>query len=207
MAEPDDNRVVAADGGKKGVGTRAGTAGRRTSDAAGELIDDPEDVADPVSVAREIALRQLTVRQRTRAELAQAMTRRKVPEAAAQQVLDRFTEVGLLDDAAFARDWVAAGGRRLRGRRVLAAELAGKGISDDLIEQALAERSSDDDLEAARSLARRRMPALAGLERQARYRRLCGLLQRRGFGWGVIAQVAREVLDDAEDEAWMEGDS
>ncbi len=158
-------------------------------------------------MAREIALRQLTVRQRTRAELAQALARRKVPQDAARQVLDRFTEVGLLDDAEFARDWVAAGDRRLRGRRVLAAELAGKGVAEELIEQALAERSAEDDLDVARELARRRMPALAGLERQVRYRRLCGLLQRRGFGWGVISQVAREVLDDLEDQPGVEDET
>lgn len=162
---------------------------------------DVEDfLGDPVEVAREIALRQLTVRQRTRAELAQAMARRKVPADAARQVLDRFTEVGLLDDAAFARDWVTAGDRRMRGRTVLAAELAGKGVADDLIEEALAARSAADDLEIARELARRKVRSLGGLDRQVRYRRLCGLLQRRGFGWGVIAQVAREVLDDVEDE-------
>jgi regulatory protein len=170
--------------------------------------DEPVDApGDPVAVAREIALRQLTVRQRTRAELAQAMTRRNVPEAAARQVLDRFTEVGLLDDAAFARDWVAAGERRLRGGRVLASELAGKGVTDDLIEQALAERSDDADLDAARDLARRRLPGLARLDRQGRYRRLCGLLQRRGFGWGVIAQVTREVLDEAEDQPWVQDET
>ncbi|MCW5951586.1 MAG: regulatory protein RecX [Propionibacteriaceae bacterium] len=171
--------------------------------------DEPPEVAegDPVAVAREIALRLLTVRQRTRAELAQAMARRKVPQEAAQQVLDRFTEVGLLNDAAFARDWVAAGGRRQRGRRVLAAELTGKGVAEELIEEALEQRSADDDLEAARDLARRRLPSLEGLDRQVRYRRLCGLLQRRGFGWAVIAQVSREVLDEMEDQPWVEGGS
>ena len=170
-------------------------------------MSEQEAPGDPVAVAREIALRQLTVRQRTRAELAQAMARRNVPEEAAREVLDRFTEVGLLDDATFARDWVAAGDRRLRGGRVLAAELAGKGVDDELIEQALAERSDDADLDAARDLARRRLPGLARLDRQARYRRLCGLLQRRGFGWGVIAQVAREALDEAENEPWVESES
>ena len=162
---------------------------------------------DPVAVAREIALRLLTVRQRTRAELAQAMARRKVPPGAAQHILDRFTEVGLLDDQAYARDWVAAGNRRLRGSRALAVELAGKGVDDELIAEALAERSSDDDLQAALALARRRLPSLARLDRQVRYRRLCGLLQRRGFGWAVIAQVSRVVLAESEDQPWVEGDS
>ena len=165
----------------------------------------PDDPGDPVVVAREIALRQLTVRQRTRAELAKAMAKRKVPRDAADQVLDRFTEVGLLDDAAFARDWVAAGDRRQRGGRALAIELANKGVDDELIAQALAERPGEAELEAARELARRRLPSLARLDRQSRYRRLSGLLQRRGFGWGVVAQVSREVLD--EDQLWVEGES
>ncbi|MGC3956117.1 MAG: regulatory protein RecX [Propionicimonas sp.] len=167
----------------------------------------PDAAGDQVAVAREIALRQLTVRQRTRAELAQAMARRNVPEEAAQQVLDRFTEVGLLNDAGFARDWVAAGSRRQRGRRVLAAELAGKGVADELIEQALAERSAEDELASARELAGRRAASLAGLDRQVRYRRLCGLLQRRGFSWAVVAQVAREILDENGDEALIEDET
>lgn len=165
----------------------------------------PDAAGDPVAVAREIALRQLTVRQRTRAELAKAMAKRNVPQGAADEVLDRFTEVGLLNDAAFARDWVAAGDRRQRGGRALAVELANKGVADDLIVQALAERPGEAELEAARELARRRLPTLARLDRQARQRRLAGLLQRRGFGWGVIAQVTRELL--AEDEPWVEDGS
>ncbi len=160
------------------------------------MSDEPE--ADPVAVAREIALRQLTVRQRTRAELQAALARKNVPAEAAREVLDRFTEVGLLDDAAFARDWVASGGRRLRGRRVLAQELAHKGVSAELIDEALASGDPSDDLEVARELAHRKLRGMAGLERQVRYRRLTGTLARRGFASPVIARVVREVLDEAE---------
>ncbi len=156
------------------------------------------DDADPVAVAREIALRQLTVRQRTRAELAAALARRNVPTEAAGEVLDRFTEVGLLNDAAFARDWVAAGARRQRGRRVLAQELAQKGVAAELIDEALAARDPGDDAEAALALAQRKARSMAGLDRQVRYRRLSAALQRRGFGSGVIAAVVRQVLDDPE---------
>jgi len=149
-----------------------------------------------VAVAREIALRQLTVRQRTRAELQAALARRKVPEDAAREVLDRFTEVGLLDDAAFARDWVAGGARRMRGRRVLAQELVTRGVAPELIEQALAATDAEDDLEVARALVRRKLRAMNGLDRQVRFRRLCAALERRGFPRGVIVDVVREVLDD-----------
>ena len=59
--------------------------------------------ADPESVARTILLDQLTGRARTRAELAEKMAKKHVPDDVAQRLLDRFTEVGLIDDAAFAR--------------------------------------------------------------------------------------------------------
>ena len=157
-----------------------------------------------VAVAREIALRQLTVRQRTRAELQAALARRNVPEEAAREVLDRFTEVGLVDDAAFARDWVAGGARRMRGRRVLAQELATKGVAKELIDDALAATDPSDDLEVARALARRRLRAMSGLDRQVRFRRLCAALERRGFPRGVIVDVVRDVLDEDADPDLMD---
>ena len=63
-------------------------------------------------MAREIALRRLSVRARSRKELAQDLKSRDVPAEAAAAVLDRFAEVGLIDDAAFAEEWVEARGRR-----------------------------------------------------------------------------------------------
>lgn len=178
---------------------RSSSESRPANEPADQTETEP--AADPVAVAREIALRQLTVRQRTTSELAQALARKNVPEAAARQVLDRFTEVGLLDDAAYARDWVASGSRRMKGRRVLAAELAQKGVPAELIEAALEQRTADDDLAAALELARRKARGLTGLERQVQYRRLAGALQRRGFNWSVTAEVVGQVLDDLAGDA------
>ena len=62
--------------------------------------------ADPDDVARTIALQQLGFGPRTRAQLEQVMARRNVPEEAARRVLERFSEVGLVDDAAYASAWV-----------------------------------------------------------------------------------------------------
>ena len=85
--------------------------------------------ADPEAVARRILLRRLTDQPRSRAELAEALAKRRVPVDVATQLLDRFTEVGLIDDEAFARAWVES---RMRGkglaRRALALELHRKGI-------------------------------------------------------------------------------
>lgn len=164
----------------------------------GDVAGAPEDApdADPASVAREIALRQLTVRARSRAELERALARKRVPGEVTGAVLDRLEEVGLVDDATFARDWLAAGDRRQKSRRALLAELAEKGVDRDVVEEAVAELDGDRDYVVARGFAERKARSLAGLDPQAQYRRLAGALARRGFSAGVVAQVTREVLAD-----------
>ncbi len=91
-------------------------------------------------MARKILLDQLTGRARTRSELATKLGSRNVPDDVATRLLDRFEEVGLIDDAAFAREWVAQrqSGRGL-ARRALAQELRRKGIDDEVARDALDE--------------------------------------------------------------------
>ncbi|HVW82159.1 MAG TPA: regulatory protein RecX [Mycobacteriales bacterium] len=159
---------------------------------------DPDPEPDPESVARTIALRLLEHAPRTRAELAAAMAKRNVPEEAAQVVLDRFTEVGLIDDAAYAQAWVDSRhhGRGL-GRRALAAELRRKGIADELAAQALAEVSTDDEVAAAQVLVRRRLLVMRGVAPEVTSRRLVAMLGRKGFSAGLAYRVVSEELRDA----------
>jgi regulatory protein len=146
---------------------------------------------EPEAVAREIALRRLTVRARTRAELAADLARRNVPAEAAASVLDRFTEVGLIDDADYARMWVA--GKPGVSSRRLKDQLRTKGVSADDIDAAVGEITHDDDLAAARAFATKRLRSLTGVDEVVRDRRLAGALARRGFGPGIVAQVLRDV--------------
>ncbi len=161
-------------------------------DASGEDETGPE--ADAVAVAREIALRRLSVRARSRKELAQDLAKRDVPPDAAAQVLDRFTEVGLIDDAAFAAQWVESRGSRSGASR-LRQELRQKGIADEHIADAVGGRDDDADLTAARDLARRKAGPMARLDRAVRERRLAAVLGRRGFSTAVIRRVLAEVQD------------
>lgn len=173
----------------------------------GQGPDEPDGPpADPVAVAREIALRQLTVRARSRAELARALARKCVPDDVVEVVLDRLTEVGLVDDAVFARDWLASGERRQKSRRALLAELAEKGIDRDVVDVAVAELDGDRDEFVARGFAERKARSLAGLDPQVQYRRLAGALARRGFSSAVIARVTREVLAELPSRLQNESD-
>lgn len=193
--------------------TFAGSAGRGTSSAArrrrGRARDQEPDSArddgpdaDPESVARAICLRLLTAGPRTRAQLADALAARDVPAEVAAGVLDRFGDVGLIDDEAFAAMWVSSRhlGRGL-GRRALAQELRHRGVDDETTATAVATVTDADEAAAARELVRRRLPSLARHDRQTQVRRLVGLLQRKGYGGGLAFAVVREVMGEAAAEA------
>ncbi|MBV9291273.1 MAG: regulatory protein RecX [Frankiales bacterium] len=164
--------------------------------------DTSERDADPESVARAIALRMLERQPRTRAELARGMARRGVPADAAAAVLDRFTEVGLIDDEAFAAAWVDSrhAGRGL-GRRALSAELRRRGVDDSVVRETVATVSDEDEAAAARALVRRKLATMQRLPRETQLRRLVAMLARKGFGQGLAMQVVREAVAGAEAEA------
>jgi regulatory protein len=146
-------------------------------------------------VARAICLRLLTVQPRTRAELAAALARRKVPDEAAAAVLGRFAEVGLIDDRAFAEAWVGSrhAGRGL-ARRALAAELRRRGIDGGTVGEAIATLDTETEERTARELVARRLPSTRQLEPAARVRRLVGMLARKGYPPALAVRVVGEQL-------------
>jgi regulatory protein len=159
--------------------------------------------ADPESVARKILLDQLTGRARSRSELAGKLAKKNVPDDVATRLLDRFEEVGLVDDEAFAREWVAgrgsagAGGGRRLARRALAEELRRKGVADDVARVALDEIDPADEEEAARTLVRKKLRSMGGLERDKATRRLVGMLARKGYPAGLAFSVVSDELATA----------
>jgi regulatory protein len=163
---------------------------------------------DPATVARAIALRLLTGAPRSRAQLAEAMARKDVPEPVAQKVLDRFTEVGLIDDAEYARILVRSRqADRGLARRALGVELRRKGIDDDLAAEALSTVDADLEERTARDLARRRLAGSAGLPREVRVRRVTAMLGRKGYPGGLAHRVVREILAEEGDETGSAGAS
>jgi regulatory protein len=186
--------------GGRHPGAGSGGPPDTTSDAAPGPAED--DLDDPESVARAICLRALTGAPKTRQQLADLLSKRGVPEEAAVAVLDRFTEVGLIDDAAFARAWVSSrqAGRGL-ARRALQSELRAKGVDPEVAAQAVELVDDEDEREAARRLVERRLPGMRRLDRATATRRLIGMLARKGYSGGLAAAVVRDALDSAGDEA------
>lgn len=156
-----------------------------------------ETPQDPAERARAICLRLLTGTPRTRHQLADALRRKEIPEDVAEEVLARFEDVGLIDDAAFADAWVESR-HHSRGlaRRALAQELRTKGVDSTVIEEAVGQLGSDREEETARALIERRLRATRGLDRDKRLRRLAGMLARKGYPEGLALRVVRQALEE-----------
>ncbi len=150
-------------------------------------------------MARTIVLTKLTAQARTRQELRTALDRKDVPAEVSERVLDRMTEVGLVDDAAFADAWVTSRqSRRQLSRTALRQELVRKGVEREQIDTALEQVQPEDEYSAALALAEKKARSTAGLDRQVRYRRLVGALARKGFNSEITRQVIAEVLNGPE---------
>ena len=142
--------------------------------------------------ARNWILDRLSRSPRTRFQLAKMLTDRNVPQEIIERLLDRFTEVGLIDDAAFAKAFTTS--RRLsRGlsKSALKRELATVGVDQELIQEALENIDSEAELVLATELAIKRIRSLSSLERDVQYRRLAGYLGRRGFSSGIVGSAIR----------------
>ena len=184
--------------------TSSSSRGRRGREAPAEATaqhDAPP--VDAVEQARQICLHQLEYAPRTRAELATVLRKKGVDDDVAEQVLSRFAEVGMIDDALFAQMWVTSRhrGKGLAGR-ALSQELRRKGVSDDTAAEAVATLDPERELATARELVDRRLRTTSGLPVDARVRRLAGMLARKGYPAGTAFRVVREALaaegEDAE---------
>ena len=163
-----------------------------------DAVDDPE-------IVLAAALRFLEARQRSTAEVRRRLIGAGYREELVTGAIGQLTELGMLDDAAFAQTWVESRDRaRPRSERALRRELAVKGIDREIVEGTMDERaagSPDADAEAARRLLQRNAGALARVpDPRARRERAYALLARNGFDSEVAAAAARsfETAGDAE---------
>lgn len=177
-------------------GTGSAGEGRRRSRESGGVREPEGPPADPEAAARDICLRLLSFSPRTRAQLADALRRKGVDDEVAEQVLGRYTEVGLIDDEAFARAWVQSrhNGRGL-ARRALAAELRQRGVADETVKDAVEELAPEQEESAARELIAKRMAATRGLDPTKRTRRIVGVLARKGYPGSLSYRLVREALE------------
>ncbi|MBM7782752.1 regulatory protein RecX [Arthrobacter tumbae] len=159
--------------------------------------------ADPHEVARSIVLRQLSMAPRSRHQLNTKLRERGVSEEVAADILDRYEEVQLIDDAEFARMYVRSRAQtRSLARSAIKRELADKGITGELAEDALLQRTDEDERSAAEDLVQRKVRPLADpadrASRDKQVRRLVAMLGRKGYAPSLAFSIVKDVLDRQE---------
>lgn len=196
--------------GRRSPGQRSVRTGRRGRpveppgpDAVRAARVDPDEA---YRAAREIVLRRLETRDRTRAELAGTLRDRDTPDTVATAVLDRLTEVGLVDDTRFARTWVETR-QRTRGLsgRALSAELRRRGVADEVVADAVEVVDHQTEERTALALARERVARSRGLAPDVVTRRVAGQLARRGHSAGVAFRAVRQAVAEVGPAADVEG--
>jgi regulatory protein len=157
------------------------------------------------STAKDRALGLLAVRWRSRAELRSRLRRAGFEPPEIDSALEDLEAVGLVNDERFAAELVRdRAGRRMAGPRALRAALREKGVSDDTAARAMAQVEGDER-DRALHLAESRSARLTALAPEAAYRRLLGLLQRRGYGFDLARWAATQALKErTSGEDWDE---
>ncbi len=155
---------------------------------------------DAVLRARAAAFDYLAHKPRTEGELRRRLRRHDYGPAVIEQVAARLQELGYLDDAAYAQEYVRARfASKGYGPARIRRELLKRGVEEPLIDQALeAHLDAEATREAAREHARKKWQRLQDeSDPRRRRQKLYGYLRRRGF----TSDTIRHVTDELEREA------
>jgi regulatory protein len=161
-----------------------------------DAADQPEAAHEKLlKRAKNTAYRYLTIRPRSRKELADKLQDKEFSDTIITAVLEHVTRLGYLDDGKFAAQWAASRVRsRGFGRRRIEQELRIKGISSDIIKKTLNTLFVDaPEAETARKEADKKLRTLTRFEPEVRRRRLAGFLERKGFSSEIIRTILRTV--------------
>jgi regulatory protein len=152
--------------------------------------------------ARNVLLHQLARSAKSTSQLRKILEQREIPTEIAEMVLERFTEVGLIDDAAYA-ETIVNSRRNFKGlaKSAIKRELNEKGVDQALVEEAISGITAEDDFESAKDLAVRRYRQMAHLQKDVRTRRLAGYLQRKGYASSAVFAAIRFAEEQYQLEA------
>lgn len=166
-----------------------------------QILSDEEisqlEAIDERHKAFDYAVRFLGYRPRSIAEIRRKLQQRDVDDVVIEEVIQRLTELGYVDDLAFAEFWIRDRETfRPRGPMALRAELREKGIDNQIIDQAL---EALDPLDSARRAAQKKLSSLIKLDEMTFRRRMGGYLSRRGFSYETVNTVIAELLAENEE--------
>ena len=141
-----------------------------------------------------VALYALGPRARSRGELHDHLIKRNFEENVAEAVLDQLEIEGLVNDLEFAQLWSESRQRQKKLiKRIISQELRAKRVSQDIIDEVIAEIDDEDEYKLAYALAERKYRSCAHLDPEKIYSRISGALSRKGFSGGLTSRIIREL--------------
>lgn len=136
----------------------------------------------------------MVTRAKSKGELLAHLKKRGIEDDIASATIYRLQEAGLINDAEFAKAWTQSRHTSKKlSKRIIAGELRTRGVDQNSIDEALDEIDDEDEYRMAFSLAMKKYSTMSRLEADVQVRRIQSLLQRKGFGFGVIGRVIREL--------------
>jgi len=164
------------------------------------VMDEKIKEIDAADAAKQVLLRRLSHAPRTRKELAKDLKDKDISDEVANVALDRFEEVGLINDQALASNYVSSQHERKGlGKNALRQQLRAKGVSDDVAQEAISQISDDQEFQAAFALACKKIRSLQKDDAKTQLRKIVGVLARKGYSSNLAFRVAKEVITDLPD--------
>jgi regulatory protein len=164
------------------------------------VMDEKNKEIEAADAAKQVLLRRLSHAPRTRKELAKDLKDKDISDEVANVALDRFEEVGLINDQALASNYVSSQHERKGlGKNALRQQLRAKGVSDDVAQEAISQISDDQEFQAAFALACKKIRSLQKDDAKTQLRKIVGVLARKGYSSNLAFRVAKEVITDLPD--------
>ena len=208
-AAPRTSQASGARAPRNGGSGSVGMDGQRPSWKQKVRAARAAEEADPYTRAKTIVYNQLAYSAKTRGQLRKKLQSEGFEAELIEPLLDKFEAAKLIDDAEYAETFVRQKGRTKKlSRAALRRELAERGVRGEEAENALAQRTDEQEREDAAELVRKKLrPGMDFSDRAEKdkvTRRLLGMLARRGYSSSVSMSVIREELAayGAEDDLW-----
>ena len=164
------------------------------------VVEEKNKEIEAADAAKQVLLRRLSHAPRTRKELAKDLKDKDISDEVANVALDRFEEVGLINDQALASNYVSSQHERKGlGKNALRQQLRSKGVSDDVALEAISQISDDQEFQAAFALACKKIRSLQKDDAKTQLRKIVGVLARKGYSSNLAFRVAKEVITDLPD--------
>ncbi|MDP5108010.1 MAG: recombination regulator RecX [Candidatus Nanopelagicales bacterium] len=164
------------------------------------VMEEKNKEIEAADAAKQVLLRRLSHAPRTRKELAKDLKDKDISDEVANVALDRFEEVGLINDQDLASNYVSSQHERKGlGKNALRQQLRAKGVSDDVALEAISQISDDQEFQAAFALACKKIRSLQRDDAKTQLRKIVGVLARKGYSSNLAFSVAKEVIKDLPD--------